>query len=187
MFADCIGLTDIDVSNFNTANTWDVNSMFTGCTGMRSVDLSNFNTARFESLGSMFYGCSNLVTIYVGDEWQLELGNLESTDMFHGCTSLVGGKGTTYDPDHTNAEYAHIDGGTANPGYFTDKSLLSRGDVDDNGRVNIADVTAMIDYIPSGGAQSVSAANADVDGNGIVNIADVTALIDYILSGHWSV
>ena len=39
--------------------------------------------------------------------------------MFYGCTSLVGGAGTTYSANHVGATYAHIDGGTSNPGYFT--------------------------------------------------------------------
>ena len=42
--------------------------------------------------------------------------------MFEGCERLVGGRGTTYDPDHIDVEYAHIDGGPDNPGYLTDKN-----------------------------------------------------------------
>ena len=41
--------------------------------------------------------------------------------MFTGCEQLVGGKGTVYDEEHSNHDYAHIDGGTTNPGYFTEK------------------------------------------------------------------
>jgi len=55
------------------------------------------------------------------------------------------------------------------------------GDVDGDGVVNIADVTALIDILLSGGTVP---ANADVDGDGVVNIADVTALIDMLLSGN---
>lgn len=55
------------------------------------------------------------------------------------------------------------------------------GDVDGDGVVNIADVTALIDILLSGGT---APANADVDDDGIVNIADVTALIDMLLSGN---
>ena len=42
-----------------------------------------------------------------------------STEMFVGCTRLVGGEGTTYDVYHTDASYAHIDGGPSDPGYLT--------------------------------------------------------------------
>ena len=56
-----------------------------------------------------------------------------------------------------------------------------RGDVDGNGSVNIADVTALIDILLS---DSVGPEAADVDANGSVNIADVTALIDILLSSN---
>ncbi len=42
--------------------------------------------------------------------------------MFYDCDFLVGGAGTTYDSEHQNADYAHIDGGPDNPGYFTAKT-----------------------------------------------------------------
>ena len=57
-----------------------------------------------------------------------------------------------------------------------------RGDVDDDGSVNIADVTVIIDYILTNGV-SINEANADVERDGSINIADVTMLIDYILGG----
>ena len=61
------------------------------------------------------------------------------------------------------------------------------GDVDGNGSVNIADVTALIDYLLSLDATSYQMENADVDGDGFVSITDVVALIDYLLNGKiWS-
>ena len=56
---------------------------------------------------------------------------------------------------------------------------VSTGDVDGDGQVNIADVTALIDLLLAG---TTPPAAADVDGDGKVNIADVTALIDMLLS-----
>ena len=55
------------------------------------------------------------------------------------------------------------------------------GDVDGNGRVTIADVTALIDYLLSGNSEGINPETADVDGDGQINVADVTALIDIIL------
>ena len=60
-----------------------------------------------------------------------------------------------------------------------------RGDVNNDGYVNIADVTDLIDYILSGDATGLNLDNADCDLDGSVGIADVTALIDYLLSGQW--
>ena len=69
----------------------------------------------------MFGNCINLRTIYVNDQWALPNdGSLTGWQyLFSGCESLVGGRGTTYDPDHIDSGYAHIDGGSSNPGYFT--------------------------------------------------------------------
>ena len=55
------------------------------------------------------------------------------------------------------------------------------GDVNDDGAVNIADVTALIDYL-LGSASNVNELAADVNGDKAINIADVTALIDMLLS-----
>lgn len=55
------------------------------------------------------------------------------------------------------------------------------GDVNDDGTVNIADVTALIDLLLNG--TSYYNAAADMNQDGSVNIADVTALIDYLLNG----
>ena len=53
-------------------------------------------------------------------------------------------------------------------------------------RSNVADITALTDYILTGvGLDEYQLAAADVDGNGIVDISDITALTDLvILSGY---
>ena len=71
-------------------------------------------------MSNMFTRCSRLTTINVGSGWSTS--NLYASgglEMFEDCTSLVGGQGTTYDSGHTDASYAHIDGGSSNPGYLT--------------------------------------------------------------------
>ena len=69
----------------------------------------------------MFADCSRLKTIYVGNEWSTDaIQSLHlHENMFYGCSNLVGGQGTHFDSNHTNKEYARIDGGTGNPGYLT--------------------------------------------------------------------
>ena len=52
-----------------------------------------------------------------------------------------------------------------------------KGDVNNDGEVNIADVNAVLDVILGG-----TISRADVNGDGEVNIADVNAIIDIILS-----
>ena len=121
MFYDCSQLTSLDLSSFNTSKVADMFSMFYGCSNLTSLNLSSFNTSKVADMFSMFYGCTNLRTIYVGDGWSTASAVREdaSYDMFSGCTSLVGGQGTTYNANHVDKTYAHIDGGPSNPGYFT--------------------------------------------------------------------
>ena len=60
-----------------------------------------------------------------------------------------------------------------------------RGDVDNDGVVGIADVTALVDYILSKDASEISLGAADTDLDGQIGIADVTTLVDYILAKVW--
>ncbi len=54
------------------------------------------------------------------------------------------------------------------------------GDVNNDGKVAISDVTALIDYL-LGGNVEINANNADLDGDGNIAIGDVTSLIDLLL------
>jgi hypothetical protein len=59
-----------------------------------------------------------------------------------------------------------------------------RGDVNNDGDVTIADVTALIDYLLGANDDiNVDAADCNTDNN--ISIADVTALIDYLLNKSW--
>jgi hypothetical protein len=132
----------------------------------------------------MFEESNKLQTIYVGSGWSTAAVT-GSANMFFNCTILVGGQGTTYDANHVDKTYAHIDGGPSNPGYFTAKNAGLRGDVNGDGSVNISDVTALIDYLLTGNASGISLSGADCNQDGSINISDVAALIDRLLIGSW--
>ena len=167
------------VKYLNTSEVTKMVDMFSLCNKITVLDLSHFNTSQVTNMGAMFYGCTNLRTIYVGSGWTTA-SVIYSDAMFKHCASLVGGKGTTYDANHVDDEYAHIDGGTSNPGYFTDKNAVLHGDVNGDLEVSVADVNAVIDIILGG---NVSTPAADVNGDGEINIADVNAIIDIVLNG----
>lgn len=120
MFGLCTSLTNIDFGSFNTANVTNMSYMFYGCSALTSLDLSSFNTANVTDMRIMFSGCTALTTIYVGSDWTIDGLTEKNVDMFSSCENLIGGMGTTYDIVNTGETYAHIDGGTSNPGYFTD-------------------------------------------------------------------
>ena len=56
------------------------------------------------------------------------------------------------------------------------------GDVDNDGKTSISDVTALINYLLSHNATGINLLAADVDRDGHCTISDVTALINYLLS-----
>ncbi|MBR6432605.1 MAG: BspA family leucine-rich repeat surface protein, partial [Muribaculaceae bacterium] len=182
MFNTCEKLKSLDLSSFNTSNVTTMSNMFTACYNLNSLDLGNFNTANVTDMSKMFYYSHNLVTIYVGGDWSTAAVT-NSFNMFHNCRKLVGGAGTTYDASHVDAAYAQIDGGTANPGYFT--ATFLPGDVDGDGRITIGDVSDIIDMLLSGTATTNACPAADVDGDGRITIGDVSDIIDYLLKGSW--
>ena len=111
--------TALNLTNFDTSKVSKMDYMFAS-TQVTTLDLSNFDTSSVSNMSYMFNDSSKLKTIYASDMFVGDnLG--ESDSMFLGCTSLVGGAGTTYDEEYIDFTYAHIDGGTSNPGYFTAK------------------------------------------------------------------
>ena len=110
--------TILDVSGFNTSKVTNMYNMFNGSQAT-SIDLSSFDTSNVTNMGYMFNNANNLKTIYVSSKFNIDTVT-SSTNMFYGCTSLVGGSGTKYNSNYIDKTYARIDGGTSNPGYFTD-------------------------------------------------------------------
>jgi len=135
------------------------------------------------SMSYMFRGCGSLETIYVGDTWTTDAVT-NSSSMFTGCTNIRGGKGTTFDESHIDKTYARIDGGpeSETPGYLTKKIDYLLGDVNGDGQITIADVTALVNIILGKDTTGqYNHAAADVNQDNQITIADVTALVNKIL------
>ena len=96
--------------------------LFAENTNLVEANLSGFKANAGTSIDGMFANCHSLETIYVSDGWDASAVK-DSSGVFYGCTSLVGGNGTAYDKAHVDAEYARIDAAGA-PGYFTAKAEL---------------------------------------------------------------
>ena len=110
--------TILDVSNFNTSKVTNMYDMFF-YSKATILDLSSFDTSKVTDMDEMFADAQNLKTIYISDKFNTD-NVTTSTNMFNGCTNLVGGAGTKYNSSYVDKTYARIDGGTSNPGYFTD-------------------------------------------------------------------
>ena len=117
MFASCSKLSSLDVSNFNTEKVTNMEGMFSSLT-VNTLDLSSFKTANVTNMGRMFFNCKSLNTIYATTDF---IAPSSSENMFYSCTSLKGEKDTNFSSNKVHDDYARIDGGTDNPGYFSVK------------------------------------------------------------------
>jgi len=149
-FENFVALSEIaGIENLNTEEVIDMTKMFRNCMSLTTLDLSRFDTRNVCRLEAMFANCINLTTIFVEDKWTLkkaieknvhqivienEEGEEESVvitenlrGIFNNCFKLCGGKGSTivykdeYDHASFGYEYAKIDGGASEPGLFTRK------------------------------------------------------------------
>ena len=180
MFSLCRKLESVDVTGFDTRKVTTMHSMFNECNALKILDLSSFNTSLVTDMNNMFSNCTSLTTIYVKSNWNEGFSG-SSSFMFTNCTNLVGGAGTKWDSSRpVDISYAQIDGGEIYPGYFTQgPPPSSLGDVNKDEKVNVADVTALVNMLNTGNVNYNKV--VDVDGNGRVDEQDVKALVNLIL------
>ena len=103
--------------------------------------------------------------------------------------------GTQYGTDRRDNNYSYYFTGDGSDYLFTlDSDNLSfridiietqpailLGDVNNNGLVNISDVSSLIDFILGSALEQVNVLNADLSQDGDISIVDVTQLIDSLL------
>ncbi len=122
LFAYCGDLEGLDISNFDTSKVTDMNHMFSGCSSLKIVDIHSFDTKNVTNMSDMFSDGYGIEKIVVSNKF-VTTKVTNSNNMFFYCRTLVGGSGTEFSDAHIDASYAHIDGGTSNPGYFTSSIL----------------------------------------------------------------
>jgi len=118
MFCDSKAAT-LDLSHFDTSNVTNMQGMFWKSQAT-TLDVSHFDTSNVTNMEVMFVYMTNLKTIYASSKF-VTTSVTSSTSMFEKSTNLVGGAGTKYNKSYLDKTYARIDGGTSNPGYFTEK------------------------------------------------------------------
>lgn len=124
-FSYCYVIKDIQFKqDTTTSNLTNLFAMYRACGELTELDMSMFDTTNIGRADVMFSGCGKLKTIYATDKFTLVDKDFNDA-VFTGCGSLVGGAGTRISAEHVDKSYGHIDGGTSNPGYFTDKTKLN--------------------------------------------------------------
>ena len=87
--------------------------------------------------------------------------------------------------DESGHRYQQPVFGELEPHHFTVNITFIRGDVNSDGKVDIADVTALTNYLLSHDATGVNLDAANCNQDDTISISDVTALINYLLSHSW--
>jgi len=119
MFYSCESLESLRLTGFDTKKVTNMAYMFSYCQNLRSLDLRSFDFNNVTKTTCMFNGCTNLEEILCKKAINKIDKITESESMFKRCLKLVGEKGTAYDENNMDKTYARLDGGEANPGYFS--------------------------------------------------------------------
>ena len=99
MFADCSGLTSLDVSKWNTANVTNMKELFYDCSSLTVLDVSKWNTSKTTNMCALFWHCDSLVNADVSD-WNTS-NVTDFSLIFSNC-----GKLTTLDVSHFDTSNA---------------------------------------------------------------------------------
>lgn len=183
MFGFCNSLTEVRFSNgLNTSNVTSFKYMFYQCNQLTELDLSMFNITTNENatvdMQEMFYQCSKLKTIYVSpDNWSTDRVTIHS-NMFNGCSVLVGGNNTPYNSSHKDKEYARIDTPDT-PGYLTDiadkpATTSAITEASENQKLSASFVNKLITLMPTVLTEYSAALAADDETTG-ANVSEGTA------------
>ncbi len=81
--------------------------------------------------------------------------------------------------------YQYYPGGRLTVWSLTKHGGYLRGDVNDDGMVNISDAIALINCILNSNGEGINVENADCNLDDDLNISDAIALINYILNDSW--
>ena len=157
------------------------------------LDCADFDAVTIKSLDN--YTSVKMITIYAGDLTQASLKATETgddtyrlitgiTDKFYTVTGLLAEGTYVYKvkalySDGTEGLWSNRQEVTL----FENGHGFEVGDVNHDGSVSIADVTALIDYLLDSNT-AICDICADVNEDTIISIADVTALIDKLLNGN---
>ena len=86
MFQNCQGISEIDLSNFNSSLVTNMKCIFYGCINLHKADLSNLNTSNVKNLQGIFYKCSSLTSVDLSNFDTSKVYNIGH--MFYDCWSL---------------------------------------------------------------------------------------------------
>lgn len=196
-FRDCSGLSKITIGNSVTGIMHD---SFDGCRGVKTLywNARNCQISDKDSWKgtSPFSGLDSVTHIVIGnevefiDDYMLRFGRSVDTVTCHAeIPPIITAKCFTDDtyshailrvPKKSKHNYREAEGWKEFERFIAIVEMP--GDVDGDGKVNIDDVTTLINHLLKGSTSVSDGADANEDGN--INIDDVTSLINKLLHGN---
>ena len=167
-FEDCTSLTSVTIPN-SVSHIY--NFTFNGCTSLKSVTLGNA-VSRIENYA--FCDCAALTSVTCHTVTPPVLESYAFINAaYNNATLYVPAESVpAYQANTTWNKFYQIQS-------IGEEPSADPGDVNGDGKMNISDVTALINLLLSNGELP---ATADFNNDGIVNIRDVTAIVNYLLS-----
>ena len=131
MFGSCSGLSTLDLSHLNTSNVTNMDGMFGGCSGLSTLDVSYLDTSNVTSMDGMFRGCKSLTSL---DLRSFDTKNVtDMSSMFSGCRDLT-------DLNLSNLNTSHV---TRMSHMFNECSSLTSLDLKSFDTRNVTSMEAM--------------------------------------------
>ena len=110
MFSQCTVLTDVNVADWNTSKVTNMDWMFLWCKSLSNLDVSRWNTSNVTRANRMFDGCFMLSNIDVS-RWNTSKMN-DVSGMFNGCRSLTSLDLSGWDTSSISKVWDSNNGGT---------------------------------------------------------------------------
>ena len=86
LFYGCSNLTSIDLTNFKTFSSINIEFMFAGCSSLKSINLEFLENKKIENFNNAFLNCSNLKSVtfpYLDEKLKNDIKK-----MFIGCNKF---------------------------------------------------------------------------------------------------
>ncbi|MCI6861674.1 MAG: leucine-rich repeat protein [Prevotella sp.] len=168
-FYGCSGLTSVTIPNSVTSIG---SSAFSGCSGLTSVTIGNSVT----SIGSYaFRGCSGLTSITC-------LATTPPGCPDNNFNEVNKGDCLLYVPSKSVTAYKNADV-WKNFNIVGIKPIYNKGDANGDSQIDVADFTAIANFILGSIPENFEEDAADVNKDEIVNVADITGVANIILYG----
>ena len=87
MFADCVNLETIDVSDWNISNVNSMYQMFSNCESLTNLSVGSWDVSNVTDMYGMFRRCASLTSLDVGD-WDVSKV-VDMSIMFQSCNLLT--------------------------------------------------------------------------------------------------